>query len=275
MMRGIIKDLANPQSDRTLNEWQRSVKDAARAGSAAGRLTVASSENLCNWGSKRHEQLARNIEHVFGPSRIIFIVRHPVRVLESQYFQMLRKHNVRNARNRHWRRRTGYFTIDDWLGREWNKGTGLSSLLLSQQILEAHVAAVGKANVGVFLFEQLQQDPEAFIEGICDFMGVDPLEGVRLAAAEHANQRMAASSVERLKDVHRSPWRRFRFRRSSSKERSKMLEIGRFEVPTKGERASVELSTVWKDRIEGFAREGCQYLKREWGLPVDELGYPL
>ena len=270
----IIKNLARPQSDRTLDEWKQSVEEVSRPGSIAGRLTVASSESLCAGGYKHQEQLARNIEHVFGASRIIFIARHPVRLLESQYFQKLRQNNEGFAHNRGML--TGYFSIDDWLSQEWShEFKGRFRLLLSHQILEAHVAAVGKANVGVFLFEQLQQDPEDFIAGICDFMGIDPVEGVRLAAAKHAHQRMAASSVERLKAVYRSPWHRFRFRRSSSKERRKMLGIGRFEVLSKGEKASVDLPTVWNDRIEDFAREGCQYLKREWGRPLDELGYPL
>lgn len=271
---GIIKNLPHPQSDRTLDEWKQSVEEVSRPGLVAGRLTVASREGLCFGGYERQERLAQNIERVFGPSKIIFVARHPLRLLESEYLQRLGGNNLKYARDR--RRLTGYFTVDDWLSWNWNKKTkGRFSLLLSQQILEAHVAVFGRANVGVFLFEQLQRDPEAFIAGICDFMGVDPVEGVHLSAAKHAHRRLAASSVERLKGVYRSPWRRFRFRRSSKKEREKMLGISGLKVPTKGEKASVELPTVWKDRIEDFAREECRYLRREWGLPVDELGYPL
>ena len=84
MMREIIVNLTQPQSDRTLDEWKQSVEEVSRAGSIPERTVVASREGLCVGGHKNQEQLARNIKHVFGPSRIIFIASILGRALFSR-----------------------------------------------------------------------------------------------------------------------------------------------------------------------------------------------
>ena len=270
----IIKKVPRRQTERTLDQWSRWVAELAQPALDRGRVLLASREGLAHGGYERQKRLAKNIERVFGPSKIILVVRHPIRFVESTYLQLLRGHNIRRAHKRY--RPAGYFTVDDWLTQQWDRPTkGDLRVLQSQQILEPHLAAFGRENVGVFLFEQLQKDPAAFISAVCDFIGIDPAEGVRLAAGEHAHPRISTDDVERLKEVYRSPWRRLQFRWGSPGKRRKMLGITRKRNLTKAQLASVELPTVWKSRIEDFVREDCRYLRGKWGLPVDEAGYPL
>ena len=46
-------------------------------------------------------------------------------------------------------------------------------------------------------------------------------------------------------------------------------------MPTNGEPATVEIPEVWRSRIEDLVRDDCNYLRQEFGLPVNEAGYPI
>jgi len=264
----IAWDLPSCSNDAILETWRRSVSEIIEPALQSGRVPVLSDEVLA---ASNQTRLAMNIERVFGPSKVILIVRHPLRWVESYYIQRLVNRNL--SKNR---RPVGYVTLEDWITQNWNhEGRGLLKQLLSRNFLEPYVTRLGKQNVGVFMFEHLQSDPQGFIEAMCEFIGVDPVEGVRHAANKHRNVRSRHDFVEGIKLIHRSPKLTRLFRSASRRDRSRMIGIGRDLMSTKGARATVEIPGCWRARIEDLVRDDCNYLRQEFGLPVDEAGYPV
>ncbi len=256
-------------NDSTLEMWRRSVSEIITPAIESGRVPVFSQEKLSM--AFDNARLAMNIERVFGPSKVFLVVRHPLRWVESRYIQSLEGSNLDKGKLP-----AGYFTIEDFITQSWNQEVkGHLKCLMSRKILEPYVAQFGKQNVGVFMFEHLQSDPQGFIEAICEFIGVNPVEGVQNVTNEHKNPRIKRNTVEQLKMIHHSPALTRIFQQATHKERKRMVGISRDLIPTKGERATVEIPGCWRARIEDLVRDDCNYLRQEFGLPVGEAGYPI
>ncbi len=264
----IASQLPTCANDATLEMWRRSVSEIIIPAIEIGRVPMFSKEGLSK-GSD-HAKLAMNIERVFGPSKVILVVRHPLRWVESRYIQCLLK-ELKPRR----KLSVGYFTIEDYLTQSWNQeGRGRLKCLMSRKILEPYVAQFGKQNVGVFMFEHLQSDPQGFIEAICEFIGVDPVEGIKHATNKHKNPRVTRDNVEQIKMIHQSTELTRIFRQATREDRCRMIKSDP-DSPTQGEPATVEIPEVWRSRIEELVRDDCNYLRQEFGLPVDEAGYPI
>ena len=108
----------------------------------------------------------------------------------------------------------------DFIGRCASHQLPLKSFLAPP-----YVARFGKQSVGVFMFEHLESYPQGFIEAICEFIGVDPVEGVLHAADKRANPRITRDSVERIKLIHRSRAYTKLFRLGTRRDRSRMARI--------------------------------------------------
>ncbi len=265
LMKTISNKLPCCKDDATLEMWRRAVIEVTAPALLNGRVPVMSREGL---GGFSHTRLAMNIERVFGAAKVILVVRHPVRWMESFYFEVLMRKNskIKNTSN--------YVSFEKWISKNVNRPGWPRRALLFRDVLEPYVARLGKENVGVFLFEHLQSDPQRFFRTMCEFIGVDPDEGVRCTAGQHLHKRITREKVERIKMINQSPELTRIFRQASRKDRGQMLKSGH-ESPMKGEPATVEIPEVWRSRIEDRTREHCKYLRQEFGLPVDEAGYPI
>ncbi|MDA9983275.1 sulfotransferase domain-containing protein [Gammaproteobacteria bacterium] len=264
--------LINSDQDVSFEMLRCTVDKIAEPAMRNGRVPVLSRPKLvyCN-----HSQLAINIERAFGPCKIILVVRHPVRWIESLYLERLRANNIRP--NRIPPKLTGYFTLESYLEHIFSqKNKSRLKCVMSRSILEPYVMHLGKQNVRVFMLEQLQSDPQSFIAAISRFIGVDPTEGIRCAAGKREHKRLTHNQVERIKEIHRSPDFTKSLRLAKLPDRCRMLgPKNRHQLPAEHELATVEFPERWKTQIEDLARDDCNYLRQEWGLPVDEAGYPL
>ena len=213
---------------------------------------------------------ARNLKEVFGEARIIMTLRNPVTLLESTYFQILKRDNV-GARG-HWGMPPYYVSIDDWLETEFNRE--VLPHLQYAETLQAYIEQFGIDNVSVFLFEELLADKRAFSNSVCAAMGIDPDEGCQLMEANTDNERWTASQLEALKQVKGSFFKSLRFRYTHKHIRRQILDMGKksgthIEEP----KARAPISAGWQRRIYEFVEQGNRWIEENFDLPLDKHGY--
>jgi hypothetical protein len=237
-------------------------RDALRASwlsaiaDANGRLPVFSREELVRYylyGGTDPDRLPRAISEMAGPVRVVLVIRHQVRLIESLYVQ---KANSAN-----------YLEPEEWLKSQpdW-----FAFGFRFAEVADAWGRVVGRQNVGVFVFEEMVRDTAGFGKRLCDFIGIDAGIGVPLLLHQHENVRKSdrtqvyarfrssffprVSLGTLLPAPVRNAWRNY-------------LEGGR--------RAKVELPAQWMDRIRDHYVADNRRLAKEYQLPLEEHGYPL
>jgi hypothetical protein len=240
----------------------------------AGRVPLWSWESLGLSQFSVRQARARNLRAVFPECKVVIALRHPIRLVESVYFQNLRATNVGGKYR--YGRGPRYLTIDRWLERSWTTpGKAPLSHLDYAATVDLFARTFGKESVGVFLFEELVEDNAAFIESLCRFIGIDPQEGVDLAAEKRGADRWTVEQIEWLKRAQRSLLRSTAFRFVSRRRRRKMVGFLSDGKTPEGERARAPVPERWQERIVEKTREGNRRLVEEWGLPMEQYGYPL
>jgi len=68
------------------------------------------------------------------------------------------------------------------------------------------VNLLGQENVGVFLFEELLADPDSYYRSICEFIGIETAEGVRLSRQQHFNRSLTQKQFNRIREFNDSRW---------------------------------------------------------------------
>jgi len=213
---------------------------------------------------------ARNLKRVFGEARIIMSLRNPIALLESAYFQQLNRDNVGS---RGMRGRSPYYRlIDDWLHDNFD-GEILPHLQYAETI-QAYIDQFGVENVHVFLFEDLIADHDRFFRQICDVMGIDAEEGIRLVRGKIDNSRWTIKQVEALEHIVGSCMKSLSFRFASKKTRRKLLGLGKGGTPLEaGGSARAQISPEWQKQIFRTTRQGNLWLQEFYGLPLEKYGY--
>ena len=215
---------------------------------------------------------ARNLKKIFGEAKIIIILRHPLSLLESAYFQMLKRENVGNYL------KVGtplfYFSIQKWLERSFD-GEIMPHLQYAETV-QIYRDLFGLENMAVFLFEDLVANPRSFIEKICLTMGIDTDEGVRLAEKRIDNERWTTDQLDLLQKIKRSKIKSLLFRFSDKHKRRNMLGLDQKGIPIiKGERACAPIPQEWQKKIFAVTAQGNRWLEQVFNLPLSEYGYPL
>lgn len=223
---------------------------------AADRVPVFSREELIRYyfyGQPDPDRLPKAVAAMAGPVRVVLVIRHQVRLIESLYV-----HNA-NAAN--------FKTPEQFLGDNPER---FAYGYRFGEIAEAWMRVMGEENVGVFLFEELVNDSDAFARRLCGFIGVDAQAGRELLANRHENVRKSeriqtyarlrsaffpdVSFGEALPGPLRRAWRSY-------------LEGG--------ERARAELPADWLARIVDYYAPDNRRLAARFGLPLQDYGYPL
>ncbi len=213
---------------------------------------------------------ACNLKRVFGEARIIMTLRNPITLLESAYFQQLKRDNVGSRSHRG--RLPYYQLIDDWLQDNFD-GEILPHLQYAETI-QAYVNQFGIENIHIFLFEDLIADNDRFFRQICEVMGVNAEEGIRLVGEKNENRRWTRRQVEALEDVVGSGMKSLFFRFSSRKTRLKLLELDQDGTPVvDAEKARASISQIWQKQIFETTRQGNHWLQKSYGLPLEKYGY--
>ncbi|MFH1267161.1 MAG: sulfotransferase [Planctomycetota bacterium] len=240
----------------------------------AGRVPLWSWESLALSAADVRRLRAENLRAVFGDCKILITLRHPLRLVESVYFQYLRAAHA--GGNMHRGKGPRYLPIDRWLNGSWRKpGRSPRAHLNYANTVEIFADVFGAEAVGIFLFEQLVEDNAAFLDALCRFIDVDSEEGIALAAGQRGADRWTTTQMEKLQQIHGSLLQSMAFRFGSKWRRREMLGLNRNGTSPEGERARAPIPDAWQERILAETREGNRRLVEKWDLPLERYGYPL
>jgi hypothetical protein len=238
----------------------------------SGRVIVWSSEGLTAGAPPNREQRALDFRTVFGPCRILIILREPVSFVGSMYLQKIREGQTRRLRYRRTLRR--YWEVEEWLDECWEKGpVGPLSNLDYAGTIDIFSKVFGKDAVGVFCLEQLSLDPESFVRSLCRFVGIDEEEALGLCRMRRSNTRLQQGQLDRIRRVYRSFWLGMAFTLLPTRYVRRYFKLRQKEPSQPG--AVVDIPAPWRLRIQDFTRPGNRRLVAERGLPLEAFGYPL
>jgi len=218
----------------------------------------------------RRRVRARNLKKVFGKAKIIMTLRNPVALLESAYFQQLKRDNI--GAYAKFGKLPYYRSIDRWLDENF---TGeIMPHLQYGETLRIYAEQFGVGNINVFLFEKLVENSSSFFENLCSTMGIDAEEGLRLVADCVDNQRWTIVQLERLKTIAHSKIKSFSFACNDKKKRKEMLGLDKEGIPfLRGEKARAPISAAWREKIYAVTEEGNRRLEQVFNLPLEKYGY--
>jgi hypothetical protein len=242
-----------------------------------GRVPVWSWESLMENRPEVQRQRAENLRAVFGECKVIATIRHPLKLVESLYLQLLKRDNVGG------RARMGrpprFEPIDQWIRANWDSiGSPPKAHLEYPEALEIFAEVFGRENVRVFLFEQLLTDPRAYYEAICSFVGIDAEEAVAHCEGERENQRWTEPQLQRLREVHGSLWSSTVFRIAPRTVRRQMLGFPRqvnAASPPHEKSARIVIADPLQEAILEKTRPGNRRIAHTWNLPLDAYQYPV
>jgi len=249
----------------------------------AKRIQPALDKNLApvwSWESmiedlpEVQEMRARNLHAVFGQCKVIVVIRNPIDMIKSLYLQLLWRDNLGGRAVRG--RPPCSLPFDEWLDEHWQtQGEAPRAHLQYAEAIEIFANVFGRKNVGVFLFEQLQEDSESFIHSLCHFMMVDSDYGVQVMGEKNLHLRWRQSELNALAKVQQSRIRSTLFQYSGRRIRKIMLGVKNDRSRSILEPARVLMSKRSLSRIVEKTRSGNRRLAGFWDLPLEKYGYPL
>jgi hypothetical protein len=256
-IRGILQSCsANPRKHRDLDlDRSRHLWQQALAKVAPGKVPVFSKETLTMsefYTRPGDDRIPERLRSVVGPAKIIIVVRHQIRLIESLYL-----YQAKGAR---------YEAAEHWLGERDDD----LHLYRYDTMVNAFVQHFGRENVAVLLFEELKTDAASFARQACNFIGVDAEQGAALIRGERRNQRVS---------------QRYLLYSKLRKGFGMYIQFGRV-VPnalrqafndfiTSGAEAKIQLPRGWVANMEQYFRDDNRRLAQQWRLPLGKYDYPL
>jgi len=208
---------------------------------------------------------------MLGPARILFIIRNPADLVRSAYSQYLKREIIGAPRGRMPEVRE----INEWLaeGLELQRRAPAYHLDYAYTI-EAFAEVFGRAAIQVCLFEEVTATPSLFGTRICETLGIDTGEGLRLSQDKRSNISLTQAEVSRLLEIRRSFWASWRFGLSPVDRRRNQL-CGAAEQAQNNSPTGATLSAESLAKIAEATRDGNRRLLNQWGIPLDRYPYPL
>ncbi len=224
----------------------------------SGKVLVLSDELFTYFkynSGKNRFRVADRLRRVYGPCKVIFTIRHQLRLIESYYIQT----SGTKAPN--------YLPFSKWL--EVRKSDYLPLLKFSET-LAYYSEIFGSEKITVFLFESLVEDEESYIRKICSFVGVDGVKGIELVRNNRVNERKSQRMIN---------YAAFRFRFLPNHPFGKILpKTIRSPIESfieSGRRAVVKIPVDWERYLIDFYRQDNQKLAKTYALPLEQYDYPM
>jgi len=239
------------------------------------RVALWSFEALSMNRVKRRRAWAERLHQVFGPSKVIITLRHPLSLVESVYFQVIKRDNVEDGAR--WGRTPWYRDLDQWLETAFSRSRHNAPVnhLDYARTIQIYADVFGRESIHIKLFEQMIEDTGAFSRSVCESIGIDPKGCADLNMDQRRNTRWTQSQMDRLRSIQRSPVRSLQYRFASRARRMKMLGLDDSHTPAEDDKAEVVIPDYWRERICDLTRQGHQYLMETWNLPLDKYDYPV
>lgn len=272
-----LKALLNANAGATPEECRQLLEAPLRRARENGRLVLFSVESLTAGTARRHRQRAEIFRDQLGECRVLFTLRHPLRFVESMYFQKLRAsarkipdfHQVFGYRLG---RAPNYFGIGEFLDVcEQLPGQGVISHIELATTAGIYAEVFGTSNIGFCFQEQLVQEAVAFMDCLGGFLGIGAQESFELVNGRRKNDRVTQAELTRIRRLSDSPKFKPLYRRLPLRTRRMLLEHRLPNSPP----AEAEIPEQWRERIMDRARESNRQLKQRWDLPFERYGYPV
>ncbi len=271
LMKCILKKSMN---EKGIGGLQRLLKDQILPHLDLNKLLLVSQEGISSGDLPSRARRARNFGAIFNRCKIVIVLREPLSLIESLYFQKMKELNLRKQSL--WVKCPDYYSINKWLERYWNSSpSGPLWNLDYYRTIEAFGSVFGRTNVGIFLYEDLTEHPSLFFKQFCEFTGIDFEKSLQLISDQRDNVRWNKDVIDRLETIQTSFVDSVKFRLSSIKKRKEMLGIRKADSFDDTEKAEAEIADVWKKRIVEYTRPGNNALMREWGLKLKPYDYPV
>jgi hypothetical protein len=238
-------------------------------GDVADRTLVASWETLGQNRAELFQRMVVNTQAAFGGLRLIFTLRNPLTRLPSAYLQALEGCALKGQ---HHSMPTDvlYLPFDDWLYR--TRPDGHDYRFVFGDNLRFAVQHLGVDNVGVFLLENLQDDPKDFYQRIATFLGID-VDEARNQQQKHLNLAITTEQVAWLQRINAAAAERDHWLILSPEERDRRFTAIRQEGS--GEKYRVPLSDEQKAYISKRSQPLNRWVAETFKLDLQRYGYPL
>ncbi len=261
-------------------DWElchRIVRESITPMKDQGLVPVWSWESLIENSHRVQRLRAENLKKALGSCRIIVTVRHPFKLIESLYLQLLKRDNV--GSHAKYGSPIRYQSLDEWLTETWETEALPPKVHLEYaQSIQMFAEVFGQENVGLFLFEDLVNTPEEYYRSICEFTGVDATSAWQHVSGEKQNQRWTVDQIERLKSISESFVKSLKFQYSSRNNRKMklgILENNMWPSDDKSGPAKAVLSDAWRSIIAEKTAEGNRELAKTWQVPLQKYDYPM
>ncbi|TGD73504.1 hypothetical protein E4634_10765 [Mangrovimicrobium sediminis] len=237
------------------------------------QVVIASWEGLGGIRERRFRSLLERVQQIYPEYRLLKCLRNPVNWVTSQYLQNVQGQFLKKNRDAYFHGRP-WVPFETWLKRRYTKHGDMSLWLSAADNIKVAVDVLGRENVGVFLFEDMIADADAYYRGISEFIGIDGEKTLELVAGAHANPRLTQAEYDHIREVDSSLVARTRWRFSPDAERRRqMRKISRAQPDSPG--VKIALTDEVRQRVIDSTCEGNRWLRDELGLDVERHGYPL
>lgn len=268
----------------------------------AGKKLIVSRESLCGeFVSGEHaKRIAERLFQVFGPTKILLVIREQISMLASIYSQHVKI--------------GGTLSLRDFV---WDpiESKNLINRLSYEKQIQAYVEIFGTENVSVKLFDELRQDKKHFLKDVFSFIGchdvdflpnefgltnpslttigavchrvlnrfvrthtnpsanIFPLDKlVALFLSSQRKERLLRSAVIQLPwaTVHENPkpYLLFAINMGLNKKISEWCELIRFGK-------KIEIPKDMRDHLQAEFTQGNRILVSRYGLKLDKYGWAL
>lgn len=265
-MNPLIWNISQPLD---LDRYRGVLQEQILPGVYPGKFLVGSWEGLGNSPVNEYVEKIKRLQSIFGSCRVMMTIRNPLTQIPSYYLQNIRGHFL--YRNRPWMGNLPYIDIDEWLKRKISKNLTLEEVFPYSRNIQVAVNLLGKENVGVFVFEELINDPDRYYGTICDFIGIDVTQGLKLTRQRHLHKRTTQGQVEYLQRLSNSTWYKLILKFKGSQSRRRLIDANAGD----GVHAKVSLPSQWERRISDATRAGNRWIAMNYHLYLEKYDYPL
>jgi len=173
-----------------------------------------------------------------------------------------------------------FITFEEWLESREDQLGGLNKIFEYRDYAKVAINALGAENVGVFLYEEFDSDPEKYQQGVSDFLAIEAKEFIDQAKGKRLHTRMFTSQVNQMAAKNSSFIGRLLWRSSSVDRKKKSIGFSDQESVIQpavaGDvLASVDLSPKISERISDAALADNHWLVDNPHLEMEKYGYPL
>lgn len=234
----------------------------------AKKVILLSEEMLLSYSKTRDKGIvAQRLKEVFPSAGILFTIRDQFEILKAAYLSRGRQLSYVPPKY------LGlHVSFRDWLDLAFeNLERSYLGHVDYYKTIAYYAELFGKEKVCVLLLEELRHTLGEYARKLSNFLGIDAGEVQELLKGKHANRGISRFQFE--SEILKSRW----YPLSRSALVSKLLKIylSLMKNAQRNQDAEVKIPEDWVDQIGNLYRVGNRALINEFGLPLNQYGYPI